>query len=34
LYKAYKHGYTTTMDATVIKSTEDTNAVVQPRWKV
>jgi len=34
LYKANKRSFGTAIDATAIKSTEDTIAVVQPRWKV
>jgi len=34
VYKAYKCGCETAMDVIAIKSTEDTNAVVQSRWKV
>jgi len=34
LYKAYKRGCPTALDSIAIKSTEDTNAVVQPWWKV
>ena len=34
MYKAYKRGCPTALDSIAIKSTEDTNAVVQPWWKV
>jgi len=34
LYKVYKRGSRTALDATAIKNTKDMIAVVQLRWKV